>query len=245
MADSRNPKQSQDNTDFPVRLNAKKIAMSLGFFALFLALVSLTAQFIKYVGGVEKAFRLIPTMDVDRELSVPSIFSVQLLFMLAVILAAISIVKYKQNDRFRAQWLVLALGFLFMTFDEGASIHELVVMPIRNWLGDGLPDFLIFAWVIPGMLIILLLAIYYMKFFLSLSKRTKKWILISGAIYLGGLLAMELVGGLFVSAYGIKSLVYNIIVTIEESLEMGGLILAIYTFLDYIEAEFKGIRLDF
>jgi hypothetical protein len=239
-------KKHSDHTESVVlRINARKIATGLGVFALVLALVSLTAQFIKYVGGVEKAYGLIPRMDVDREMSVPSLFSVELLFSLVLILAVIAIYKCKSHDKYRFQWVILALGFLFMTFDEGASIHELIVTPLRGLLGSDLPDFLTFVWILPGMAIVLLLAIYYLKFFLSLSKRMKKGIVISGGVYLCGLLGMELVGGVIVGIFGIRSLIYNIVVTIEESLEMIGLVLAIYTFLDYFRMEMNGNDLDF
>jgi hypothetical protein len=227
-----------------LRINARKIALGLGMFALVLALISLTAQFIKYVGGVEKAYGLIPRMDVDREMSVPSLFSVQLLFALALILAVITAYKYKSRDRYRLQWGILALGFLFMALDEGASIHEMIVTPLRGLLGGNLPDFLTFVWVLPGMAIVLLLAIYYLKFFLSLSKRMKKGIVISGGVYLCGLLGMELIGGIILGIFSIQSLIYNIGVTIEESLEMAGLVLAIYTFLDYIRTDMNGVEMD-
>ncbi len=228
-----------------VRINARKLVLGFAIFAIVLVLISLIAQFIKYFGGVEKAYGLIPAMDVDRELSVPSIFSVQLLFILVVILEVITLFKINTRDQFRIKWAILPLGFLIMAFDEGASIHELVVTPLRNLLGGNLPDYLTFVWVLPGMLIIVLLVISYFKFLFNLPARLKKGILVSGGIYLCGLLAMELVGGYVLGMYGIQSLVYNVVVTIEESLEMAGLVLAIYTFLDYFKTDLRGITLKF
>ena len=240
------PKKKVEGSGLVVlRVNIRKIVWGLAVFAFVLALISLIAQFIKYIGGVEKAYGLIPMMDVDREMSVPSLFSVQLIFSLVLILSVITFYKYKLRDPFRIQWGILALGFLAMAFDEGASIHELIVTPLKHLLGNNLPDFLTFVWVLPGMLIVLLLAVYYYKFFMSFSGHMKKWLLISGGTYLCGLLAMELVGGYILGIFGIRSLVYNIVVTIEESLEMAGLILAIYTFLDYFGTDMNGTLIDF
>lgn len=56
---------------------------------------------------------------------------------------------------------------------------------------------------------------------------------------------MELVGGYVLGLYGISSLEYNAVVTIEESLEMFGLVLAIYSFLDYFRIELNGTQLHF
>ena len=43
---------------------------------------------------------------------------------------------------------------------KGASIHELVVTPLRGWFGEGLPNIFLFAWIIPGIIIVALLFFY-------------------------------------------------------------------------------------
>lgn len=145
MVKGKSSKVNENSKPVALYVNARKLALVLAIFALILVLVSLSAQFIKYVGGVEKAYRLIPTMDVDRELSVPSIFSVQLLFSLVFILEMITLSKINSRDEYRLKWVILTLGFLFMAFDEGSSIHELIVTPLRKLLGGDLPDFLTFV----------------------------------------------------------------------------------------------------
>ena len=184
-------------------------------------------------------------MDVDRELTIPTIFSVVLLFSTALVLYAIAVLKKKRKDKFTWSWYVLALGFLYMAFDEGSSIHELTTMPIRRALGEKLPGFLSFAWLIPGISVILIVAIIYLRFYFSLPKRTKKLMLLSAIVYLGGLVGIEMIGGNYASIYGIKNLTYNLIVTIEESLEMAGMVLFIYTLLDYIQIFSEIIFLDY
>ena len=184
-------------------------------------------------------------VDVDRELTIPTIFSVVLLFSTALVLYAIAVLKKKRKDKFTWSWYVLALGFLYMAFDEGSSIHELTTMPIRRALGEKLPGFLSFAWLIPGISVILIVAIIYLRFYFSLPKRTKKLMLLSAIVYLGGLVGIEMIGGNYASIYGIKNLTYNLIVTIEESLEMAGMVLFIYTLLDYIQIFSEIIFFDY
>jgi len=182
-------------------------------------------------------------MDVDRESSVPSIYSVQLLFFSSLLLAIISILKHKEKDRYRWHWTILSAGFLVMTFDEGASIHELIVTPFHNLLGDVLPKFLVFNWIVIGVLVVCIVVAFYIKFFLALPKRTKILLFLSAFIYLGGALGMEMVGSVYASQFGIKNLPYNTLTTIEETLEMLGLVLTIYTFLDYLKKNYGSIDL--
>ena len=56
----------------------------------------------------------------------------------------------------------------------------------------------------------------------------------AGAIYIGGAIGMEMLGGYFVEVYGQKSFVYFLISTIEEFLEMFGIAVFIYALLSYI-----------
>jgi len=213
--------------------------------SLVLILVSLTGQYLRFCTVYDKAFGLIPLVDVDRELTIPTMFSVMMLFTTALVLFAIAILKKKQKDRFTWSWYLLTLGFLFMAFDEGSSIHELTVMPIRRALGEKLPGFLTFAWLIPGIVIILLVGILLLRFYLSLPKRTKKLVLISAGVYLGGLIGIEMIGGNYASIHGIKNLTYNLIVTVEESLELAGMVLFLYSLFDYLEGFSENVFLNF
>ncbi|MCD6355987.1 MAG: hypothetical protein J7L66_01770 [Anaerolineaceae bacterium] len=218
-----------------IYIPAKKIAHFLDLVSLILVLVSLTGQYLRFCTVYDKAFGLIPLVDVDRELTIPTMFSVMLLFLIALTLFMIARIKKRQKDKFTWSWFTLAFGFLFMSFDEGSSIHELTVMPIRRAVGEKLPGFLTFAWVIPGIAIILVVGIIFIRFYFALPSRTKHLVFISAAVYLSGLVGVEMIGGNYASVYGIKNLTYNLIVTVEESLEMAGMVLFFYTLLDYLQ----------
>ncbi len=68
--------------------------------------------------------------------------------------------------------------------------------------------------------------------------------LIAGATYLGGVLGMELVGSSYIFNYG-PSLSYGIVATIEEVLEMLGIIVFIYALLDYLETHVESMLIRF
>ena len=105
-----------------------------------------------------------------------------------------------------------------------------------------LPGFSQYAWVIPGVILVAAAGLVYWKFYLFLPDRTKKLLVIAFAIYLGGLMGMETVGAIYAGLYGTKNLTYNIFVTIEEYMEMTGLVFILYTLLDYVEAIYGKLR---
>ena len=219
-----------------ISLSAKVIARVLALFALLLVIVSTIGQSIKYLTvDYDNAFGLIPVVFVDNELSIPTMYSVIMLFICSLLLSIIFVFKKTHNDRFTLHWGVLALGFLYMAFDEGAMIHELLIDPMRRFMGDHNPDFFFFAWVIPGILLVLLLAVAFFRFLLHLPKRTRVQFMWAAALYLGGAIGLEMVGGQYGAAHGLKNLGFSLIATVEESLEMAGTILFIYGLLSYIQ----------
>ena len=62
--------------------------------------------------------------------------------------------------------------------------------------------------------------------------------------YVGGALGMELIKGRHSYLYGQKNLAYGVITTIEESLEMLGIVVFIYALLDYIKTYISEVRFE-
>ncbi len=86
-----------------------------------------------------------------------------------------------------------------------------------------------------------LVAAAYLKFLFALPGATRRWLVLAVLIYLGGALGMEALGGTYSGLHGIKNLPYNVYVTIEEFMEMSGLILVFYTLLDYVNKHYTGL----
>jgi hypothetical protein len=93
--------------------------------------------------------------------------------------------------------------------------------------------FLYFAWVIPGILVVALLSIAYLRFLGHLPLLTRLRLILSGSIYVAGALGMELVGGYVADYHPNQSVMRGALSTIEEFLEMSGIVLLIYTLLIY------------
>ncbi len=120
-----------------------------------------------------------------------------------------------------------------MAIDEDASLHELLIEPVRDLLPVAGP--LYFAWVIPYGLAVLAIGVLYLRFVWSLTVRTRGLFIGAGSLYLAGALGFESVGGWYFSRHGdIEDLPYSLLVATEEFLEMSGVILFIYALLDYL-----------
>ncbi len=141
----QNPPADNNQSKFRVTINPKKLAWKLEAISFILALVSLSVQYLKYIVSTDSLAGLIPLVDMDTELSIPSIYAFILLFIAAALLVLIAAYKKQAQARYATQWYVLAAGFTFMAFDEGASIHELLMAPMGKLLGDSQPGIFYFT----------------------------------------------------------------------------------------------------
>ena len=115
-----------------------------------------------------------------------------------------------------------------MAADELISLHERLTTPVLKLIGNGDLDFFYWGWVVPGIALVIVLALFFLKFWLNLPAKPRLTFFIAGvAIYIGGAIGFEMIGGHYAESHGMKSLIYSMITTIEESLEMAGVIVFI------------------
>ena len=139
---------------------------------------------------------------------------------------------------------MLSVVFLYLSVDDFVEIHEILIRPMRALLDTG--RLFYYAWVVPGMILILILGVYFLRFFMALPARYKKLFGLSALVLIFGAVGMEIVEG-FVAPTGEEwpSLLCAIVVMIQESLEMAGVLLFIYSLADYIRAyDIKGYSLE-
>ncbi|QBA64720.1 hypothetical protein [Muriicola soli] len=129
-------------------------------------------------------------------------------------------------------WIILGILFIFLGIDEFASIHEKVGDYFRNRMN--LTGYLETAWIVPYGIAVLVLFILYFKFLSRLPRRTRKYFVISGLIFVFGAIGFEIIA----TKMSKKDFSYHIIMTLEESFEMIGIALFIYTLLDYISTKY-------
>lgn len=139
-------------------------------------------------------------------------------------------------------WTGLATIFALMSLDESMAFHEMMTKPIRELLDTS--GLLYSAWVLPAIGFVLILSVTYSRFLFYLEARFRTQFIIAGGVYLLGVLGMEMVGGAYVSAKG-YDMSYSILATVEEVLEMSGIVLFIAALLDYIEQHSTSLEILF
>lgn len=225
-----------------ISLNPSAMAGILGRIAFLVILASLGMQGLKFASGYGSMKGLVQLFYVDSEHNIPTYFSILLMLFVALLLAIITMLNKQQKMPHVSKWAVLSYGFLFMAFDEAFQFHEKLILPMRSLLGNANLGVFYFAWVIPGIVLVITLGLFFLRFLLDLPPKTKRRFLMAAAIYLTGVLGMELVGGSYAEIYGLDNWGYNIIVTVEESLEMAGLIFFIWSLLKYCEHSYGEVR---
>ena len=122
--------------------------------------------------------------------------------------------------------------FAYLTADEYLHLHEMLTAPMRRLLHvDGL---LHYAWVVPYALIGIVLLFTLWPFLRRLPRRVVRNMLIAGAVYIGGAMGLEMVGGKVDTLFGENSLALVLLSTVEEGLEMVALTFFIGVLIDYL-----------
>lgn len=225
-----------------ISLNPWTISGPLALMAACLAVVSLTMASYwmysqrEYVPGFA-------WLSLDKEQSVPALFSTFLLFAASGVLALIALIERGSRDRRKWQWL--ALGFAVMALDENLAVHERIIEPMRNLLGGERLGIFYFAWVIPALAMVAVLGAYFLPFLLRLPRRTMIPLIASAALYLGGALGVELIEGWWREDHGYRSLGFHLLVTLEESMEMAGTIMFIHALLRHIARRYGDVQIHF
>jgi hypothetical protein len=125
----------------------------------------------------------------------PIYFSVFCLIFVAVLLYTIYTYHRQNGLRDSRYWLVLTIGFLYLSIDESVNIHGSLTNLIRALFHtDGA---LFYAWVIPAIIICLILAIYFLPFFLRLPYRYKVLFGLSTLLFVGGTVVLKVVTSYF------------------------------------------------
>jgi hypothetical protein len=219
------------------RVEPSRIALSLMTVAIVLVVAHVAGAVSSHVYHHQQVFGLVDTFDMNVENNVPTFFSAFILVAGAVLLTVIA--SQSTADRYAGNWKWLAIIFAFMAVDEDASLHELLIEPVRDLLPVAGPLF--FAWVIPYALAVLVIGLLYLKFVWSLPVRTRGLFIGAGSLYLAGALGFESVGGWYFSLHGeIEDLPYSLLVAAEEFCEMSGIIVFIYALLDHLRDRLAG-----
>lgn len=219
----------------PIRINLQpekvcKILLIMVMLLIFANLLSHAGAFIlnqysdtQYSG---RLFRL------DEESNIPTFYSAFSLGICSILLAIIAFHKQTNNSPHTKHWKFLSLLFFLFSIDEIAMMHEILSV-LREPLNAS--GFFYFTWVIPAFIFLLVFTVVFISFLQSLPQKIRTLFMLSGVIYVGGAIGVEMIGGYHSQIYGENNFAYGMITTIEESLEMVGILVFIYSLLFYLQ----------
>jgi hypothetical protein len=198
-----------------------------------MTLASLAGQFSRHVLGHGRLLGFVPLFDLNGESNVPAWYSSSTLLLCAGLAAVVGFhprtIKAKGLALY---WRTLALVLAAMSVDEVVQVHEATIVPLRAALGAG--GVFYYTWSLVGIALVVVFALMFRPFLAHLSARTRWLFILSGVLYISGALGMELVQGWHDAAHG-ETGTTAVITTVEEVLEMSGVIVLVYALLTCVD----------
>lgn len=178
--------------------------------------------------------------NIDQEANIPTWFTAGVALYLAMIASMIASVVKSQGKKMAWAWRGIAIMGIYIAMDEVAGFHELAITPIRDtW---DISPWLYQSWIIPAMILVLLIGIFYLRFFWKLPFYTKFYLIVGVFVYLMGAIGVEAVGGFVLTTQGLNDW-YVQLAHIEEFMEMMGLIIILYSFVEYARRKLKSMTI--
>ena len=224
-----------------IRLKPKKVLIFLLSICFVLYLTDLFLTYLGYryhlwysVENYENFHDLFSTM---RETSIPTLFSTLNLLFSSILLWVIAKRDEENIEGKRKYWMILSIIFFYLVVDEGAAIHEFIGRLISSYFDfpPGHPFY--YSWVIAFSILVVIFAIIYLKFILTLPRQIGIGIFAAGSLELG-----RQDGSRYRQMYNFNT-VY-MAGTLQELLEMVAISVFNYVLLKYLALKETKIELS-
>jgi hypothetical protein len=221
------PENKKENTSLEISISPRRVSQALISIVVLLTVISILGQFLQYnfeFGRVNNG--LLRLFNVDEEHNIPTWYQSFSLLLCFILLVNVAISNKLHDARYAFHWKVLAIIFLCLSIDEAVVIHE----RLFSFKGEGLFYFL---WVIPGIVFVVVFVTLFLKFLKHLPGKTRFQFIIAGSLFISGALGMELVDGYYNDIYGWENMTYSLLTSLEEFLEMLGVVVFINAIMTY------------
>lgn len=189
-------------TPIQISINTFHYAYLMLVTALLLLTMHVTLYTYNYTVS-ELPWLLLQLFDLDEEYNLPTWFSSFLLLNNAFVLFVIA---QADTSKYQLHWRIFAAGFLLLSIDEVAGMHESLNTAIE------------INWAIPGGIVALLTGVAFIPFLMALPRRRAALYIVSGLVFVAGAVVIELLSEDMDS----DSLPYMLAVAVEEGCEMLG-----------------------
>jgi hypothetical protein len=195
-----------------------------------LLFVALLCYIFSHVTGHGNVLGFLRLFNVSREQSIPTYFSTFNLLLSSLLILILSKSQHSSSGKVSRHWLLFAAVFLYLSIDEGASIHENFAQ-VQDYLENHglLPHILeVNKWLPIGVVLALVVGFIFLPLVRSLPRDTMMYFMIAGVIYFIGVFGFEFVGTLMLQTGFVESksdLIYSFRRILEEGFEMYGIAL--------------------
>ena len=225
-----------------ISISPKQLVTALSLIVVFLVFAHVVGLIFRFGFGHPSVYTLVPLFDLNIEKNVPTFYSSLTLLLSAWLLLVIAMEKLASHQPFAKHWLMLALIFLYLSCDEIMVIHERLIVPVGEYLDA--TGVAYFAWVIPYGIAVIVFVIAFIPFLLALPRRFRRIFIAAGTIYVTGAIVFEsLSAGVYFETKSPDTPLFVLLYSVEETLEMTGIVIFIYGLSSYIAAEMNGLQI--
>ncbi len=220
-----------------LELDSKSIVWVYGLLAVFFVIINLVYNFTDFYAQDEALTWYTFEFYLIHEYNIPTYFAAIMLWSAAIFAWAVAILKKRTQAHFQNHWVALAAIMTFMSVDEVAGLHELMNRPMHRFFRP--TGYFSCPWVVFGVPFVIIVGVFFIKFFLHLPKKYKIIFALAGTLFFTGALGFEMLGAGYTDVNGKNNLMYAVIVTFEEGFEMAGVILLNFGFCEYLIEKFN------
>jgi MFS family permease len=217
-------------------VSVRRIALVLAVLIVVFSVLSFVSQvFVEFVVVDNRyADRIAHWLDVNAEASIPTWYATITLMACAVMLGVIAAHASRRGRSYPLQWAALAVIFGLLSLEEIIGIHSQATKVLRMFASttEGVGYGLLLAAI--GPIALALLAVVFGRFYMHLPPRWRWWFAVAGVIYIIGVIASDAIGDYLRPENGDASLAYIVVLTVEEALEMTGILIFIVMLLEYV-----------
>ncbi len=214
-----------------------KTAFFFFIIVVFLTMTNAVLLFIYYTSESYFVMDIIPLFNLDMEQNIPTLYSCCAILFCSMLLLILSITEKRKKNSEWIYWAGLSLIFLFLSLDEGLKIHERINDVTALYVtSTGLTYW---PWVLPYGIGVILISLFYMKFIFTLPIKTLSLFISSGVVFLLGAVGFEMLGAREAQLHSYESIRYAVFYTVEEFLEMTGIVIFIYGLLTLLKARIE------
>ena len=214
-----------------VRISIRRVTLTLALISAGFTVLGLVTQMLS-VGNGRYGHLLgedyAHLFDLDAEATLPAWYQTAMLLASAALLWMIGASR-PATGGFRRHWKFLAWVFVYISADENAGLHETIGFWISEHSGDSMG---VYAWLIPGLAFVIFIGLVSWRFLKSLPPPVRTGMMIAAAVYVAGAAGVELLEAPMDPLVG--TLPFSIMVVIEETLEMAGLVMFIHALLSHL-----------